>query len=165
MSDKIIIDLTENLSRVGESVAFEYECDLGDWLLPYPNAKLAKTLVQLSVTYLKPDVRAEGTVTCFVNGYCDRCLTEVSRQIALPFSQIFYKDCAEDEDGYIYSGSKLDATKAICDEIVLGLPVSLLCKTDCKGLCPRCGIDLNEQQCDCEKERENAFSVLKNLKL
>lgn len=164
MSDKVIIDLTENLSRVGDSIDFECECQLGDWLLPYPNAKLIKTVVKLAVTYLKPNIRAEGLIVCCVQGFCDRCLADVYQQFELPFCQTFYKNSAQDEDSYVYFGSKLDATKAVCDEIVLGLPVNLLCKADCKGLCPKCGSNLNNQPCNCDTSRENVFSVLKNLK-
>lgn len=164
VSDKIVIDLTENLAKVGESITFLTECKLDDSLLPYPNARLTKVAVEFAVTFVKPDVQVVGEITCFVDGFCDKCLNEVSTQITLPFSQIFYKDSSDEEDAYVYQDSRLDATKAVCDEIIISAPISLLCKEDCKGLCPKCGANLNDQQCDCDMSRENAFSVLKNLK-
>lgn len=164
VSDKIVIDLTENLAQVGKSISFSAECKLDDGLLPYPNARLTKVAVEFAVTFVKPNVQVDGVIKCFVDGFCDKCLDDVSTQIVLPFSQVFYKDSSDEEDAYVYQDSKLDATKAVCDEIVLSAPVSLLCKEDCKGLCPKCGVNLNEQQCDCDTSRENAFSVLKNLK-
>ena len=165
MSDRIVIDLTENIANEGESIAFRIEAQLDDSLLPYPNAKLNNVILDCDVTFTKPNVTLEGTITCVVDGYCDRCLKNVSASITFPIQQTFYKDGADDElDVYAYSGSKLDATKAVCDEIVLSLPSSFLCDTDCKGLCPKCGTNLNEQQCDCDTTRENAFSVLKDLK-
>ena len=164
VSDRIIVDLTDNFARVGEPTDFMCECKLDDGLLPYPNAKLAKVEVRLKITYLKPNVLAEGTLRCHVEGFCDRCLTPVSRQIELPFCQTFYKDIADEDDGYVYSDSKMDATKAVCDEIALSVPSGLLCKEDCKGLCPKCGANLNEEQCDCDTSRDNAFAALKNLK-
>ena len=164
MSDKVIIDLTENFAHTGEPLEFGCVCNLENNLLPYPNAKLEKTEVNLAVTFTNPNVLAEGHIICYVQGFCDKCLAEVSEKFDIPFSQIFYKDMVSEEDGYVYSGSRLDATKAICDEIVLSLPSSLLCKPDCKGLCPKCGTNLNEKQCNCDISRENAFAVLKNLK-
>lgn len=154
--------MTENFANIGEPIPVEFECDLDDGLLPYPNATLGKVRVSLSVTFVKPEVHAEGTIAFTIRGYCDRCLAEIERKVLLPFDQVFYKDVVE--DGYVYSGSKLDATKAVCDEIALSMPISLLCKQDCKGLCPKCGANLNETQCDCDTTRENAFAALKNLK-
>ena len=149
---KIVIDLTENLANIGEPLMFQGEFALPSDLLPYPQATLTKVEVDFDVTFENPNVFIEGEITCFIEGICDRCLTK------------FYKDSATDEDAYIYSGSKLDVTKAVCDEIVLSLPLSFLCKEDCKGLCHKCGTDLNKQTCSCDTTPDNAFSVLKNLK-
>ena len=164
VSDKIVIDLTENFANVGSSIHFVKDCKLDSDLLPYPNATLEKVSLELDVTFVKPNVAVVGEIVCFVHGFCDKCMSEVSTQISLPFNQIFFKDSSDDEDGYVYTDSRLDLTKAICDEIVLSVPSGLMCKQDCKGLCPKCGVNLNEQQCDCATSRENAFSVLKNLK-
>ncbi|MCH5153493.1 MAG: DUF177 domain-containing protein [Clostridiales bacterium] len=164
MSDKIVIDLTENFANVGSPIPFVKECKLDSDLLPYPNATLTKVSLELEVTFVKPNIHIVGEIVCHVDGFCDKCLNAVSTQISLPFDQIFFKDSSDEEEAYVYTDSRLDATKAICDEIVLSLPSSLLCKQSCKGLCPKCGVNLNEQQCDCDTSRENAFSVLKNLK-
>ena len=164
VSDNIVIDLTENLPSVGRPIHFLMGCNLDSDLLPYPNATLTKVSLDLEVTFVKPNIHVVGEIVCFVDGFCDKCLDKVSTQIRLPFDQIFFKDSSDEVDSYVYTGSKLDMTKAVCDEIVLSLPSSLLCKTDCKGLCPKCGVNLNERQCDCDITRENAFSVLKNIK-
>ena len=164
MSEKIVIDLTENMANVGMELPFAGEYSLPSTLMPYPNATLNKVVVNFGVTFDNPNVIVSGVIICHISGNCDRCLSRVDTQIELPFEQTFYKDEADDEDRYIYSNSLLDATQAVCDEIVLSLPMSLLCKEDCKGLCPKCGCDLNERQCGCDTTRENPFSILKNLK-
>lgn len=166
VSNKIEIDLTKSLANTGVFVPFLGEYVLQNDLLPYPNATLQKISLNFSVAFLNPDVEVQGEIICFVEGLCDRCLKKVQKQIKLPFSQVFAKegesDC--DEEGYSYNSSLLDATKAVCDEIVLGLPTLFLCKDDCKGLCPRCGANKNKTECGCDAAKENAFSVLKNLK-
>ena len=164
MSDKIVIDLTQNFANEGKKIAFCCEVQQDNDLLPYPNATLLSVTLNFDVTFVKPNVLVEGTITCLVDGFCDKCLKSITKSIELPFSQTFYKDGAEDEQDYVYFDSKLDATKAVRDEIVLSLPLSFVCSDDCKGLCPKCGTNLNEQQCDCDTSRQNAFSVLKDLK-
>ena len=162
-SEKIVIDITKSLANVGVPQAFSGDFVLDDSLLPYPEATLTKVFVDFDVTFVKPNVEVCGNVTCVIDGSCDRCLSSVHKQIVLPFAQTFLKDdCADDE--YCYAGSKLDATKAVEDEIILSLPTILLCSDGCKGLCPKCGTNLNVSECDCNLNKENAFSQLKNLK-
>ena len=164
MSEKLVIDLTDYMSKIGEELSFVGEFVPAEELLSYPSAVLDKISVNLGVTFLNPDVQVSGIVTCYVTGNCDRCFTNISRAVKLPFNQVFYKDNAKEEDGYVYCNSRLDLTKAVFDEIVLSMPSLLLCKDDCKGLCPKCGANLNEKKCECDITRENPFSVLKNLK-
>lgn len=161
--EKIVIDITKSLANVGVPQSFIGDFVLDSNLLPYPDATLAKVSVNFGVTYVKPNVEVCGNITCVINGSCDRCMDKVHKQIVLPFAQTFFKESVVD-DGYCYSGSKLDATKAVEDEIILSLPTLLLCSDDCKGLCPKCGTNLNKSQCDCNLTKENVFSQLKNLK-
>ena len=164
MSDKIVLDLTEVFAAVGDSVKFFRECKLDSSLLPYPNAELVKVELDLTAQFQKPNVWVFGQIICHIDGFCDKCLNKTSRKVTLDFDQIFYKDSSDEEDAYVYTDSLLDVTKAVSDEIALSLPTAWLCKEDCKGLCPKCGVNLNEQQCDCDTSRQNAFSALKNLK-
>ncbi len=160
----IVIDLTKPLANKGESFAFCGDFSLQSDVLPYPNAQLEKVSVDFSVVFTSPNVSVSGKIACFVCGSCDRCLEKVSKQFVLSFNQTFLKDQADDGESYCYSGSKLDVTKAVQDEIVLSLPTLLLCKEDCKGLCPKCGANRNTTDCGCNTQKENAFSALLNLK-
>ena len=162
-SEKIVIDITKSLANPGVTQRFYGDFVLDGSLLPYPEATLSNVSVDFGVTFIKPNVEVAGTITCVIDGNCDRCLGEVHKQIAIPFAQTFLKDdCADDQ--YCYSGSKLDASKAVEDEIILNLPTILLCSDECKGLCPKCGTNLNVCECPCDKSKENVFSQLKNLK-
>jgi len=162
VSEEIIINLTENLANEGLVVPFKGEYELPSQL-PYPNAKLQKVVVDLNVEFTNPNVEIEGVLNCFIDGLCDRCLEKTSKCFAVPFKQTFYRDSAP-QDCYVYENSMLNATKAINDEIILSVPSLFLCKDDCKGLCPQCGANLNNGKCDCCDSKENAFSILKNLK-
>ena len=72
-----------------------------------------------------------------------------------------------DELGVIpFCGEEIDLSGALQEEVVMALPMQPLCDEDCKGLCPRCGADLNSNLCDCHKSVVNSkFAALKNLKL
>ena len=87
---------------------------------------------------------------------CDRCLAEVPTEMKLVFEKSVNTDteCGDDEDGsdeanYI-DGYHLDVEKLLCNEILVGWPMKVLCSEDCKGICSVCGQNLNEGCCDCE---------------
>lgn len=87
---------------------------------------------------------------------CDRCLKEVNTVIELDFSkEVDMNLSAEgriedlDETDFII-GYNLDVDKLIYSEILVNWPMKTLCKEDCKGICRKCGKDLNHGTCDCD---------------
>ena len=81
------------------------------------------------------------------------------------------EDAAEDgsafEPDYYLQGYYLDVDKLLFGEALLNWPSRVVCKEDCKGLCPVCGINLNQSTCTCQEGAEviNPFSALKNIVL
>lgn len=75
---------------------------------------------------------------------CDRCLSEYVWEDEIEFS------FDTEEENISLDGEFLDLEDVLLGEIVVALPVKLLCRQECKGLCPVCGTDLNEGQCDCQ---------------
>lgn len=73
----------------------------------------------------------------------------------------------EDLEFGSYVGEDFNLADIVAEEILLNLPMKFLCQTTCKGLCPRCGADLNEQTCGCEAVvvPDSPFSVLKGFKV
>jgi uncharacterized protein len=73
---------------------------------------------------------------------------------------------AEDMGIVYFQGEKINLKDAIQEQVVMEFPLRPLCKPDCKGLCPRCGADMNEDPCDCDQRPPpGKFAALKNLKL
>ncbi|MDD2213216.1 MAG: DUF177 domain-containing protein [Oscillospiraceae bacterium] len=68
---------------------------------------------------------------------------------------------------YPYTGHIIDLTTALTEAIILALPTKVLCRADCRGLCPHCGQDLNEGPCTCRTEQtggsQSPFGALNNL--
>jgi uncharacterized protein len=71
----------------------------------------------------------------------------------------------EDLDVFPFDGERLDLEPLIREQFVLAVPYSPLCREDCRGLCPQCGIDLNTGTCACEKPIDPRLAALKGLKL
>jgi uncharacterized protein len=69
-------------------------------------------------------------------------------------------------DEETYQGKQLDLAPAIREQILLSLPVAPLCREDCKGLCPRCGKDLNDGECGCDRTvLDPRWAALKGIQL
>lgn len=156
------IDLTQAIAQKGTAVHFFSDYKPSDDLLEYPNSHFDSVSVNFDLTATGYGVDVVGQITVVVCGVCDKCAEPTEKTFVLPFEQTFYRD--EPTAEYSYSGSKLSAAKAVDDEIMLNLPISFTCKDDCKGLCAICGANLNKTNCGCVAEKENVFSVLKNLK-
>ena len=86
---------------------------------------------------------------------CDRCLEPVATEFRLEFTKNVNLgddgDLTEelDEKNYI-DGYHLDVDKLLCNEILIGWPMKVLCSVDCKGICNVCGQNLNHGTCECE---------------
>jgi uncharacterized protein len=99
-------------------------------------------------------VLVSGTVTAPVTGECARCLGPVEDRVSVDVQELFaYPDSVTDEtaDSDEVShlvGDQLDLEPVVRDALVLALPLSPLCREDCRGLCPTCGETLNELPAD-----------------
>lgn len=93
---------------------------------------------------------------------CVRCLTEWDGEVSVSASQHY--SGVPDEDGYAIFDRRIDLGGPAIDELALGLPAAPLCREACKGLCPICGTDLNEDPCDGHgEESDSPFAVLRDL--
>jgi len=118
---------------------------------------VSKTPVLLSLTNEgERKLRINGKVTLDIVIPCGRCLEDVKEEFALDFERNVdmalsesERNAALDEHDYI-DGYELDVDKRVYGEILMNWPMQVLCKEDCKGLCPSCGANLNLTTCDCE---------------
>lgn len=120
-------------------------------------------------------VTVKGNIRGTVTLSCSCCLITFSEDI----SHDFYYNCLpeaameeveelsnEDADTYYYSGGEIDVTALVQEQVALSVPLRPLCKEDCKGLCPKCGADLNQGECGCQKEPVDIrLAALKGLKI
>ena len=118
---------------------------------------LAKEPVELTITNTGDRVlELEGSGLVTVGIPCDRCLEPVDYSINIDcFKDLDLNKTSEeriadlDEEPYL-DGTKFDSEVFIYNEILVNLPMKVLCRTDCKGICNRCGANLNLRTCKCE---------------
>jgi uncharacterized protein len=91
--------------------------------------------------------------------HCARCLADVEDTVRFLCEKtvadekgLLRLENTENDDYVQIKGGKLDLDAPICDEILLGFPMRILCSDDCKGLCAGCGVDLNREACRCTKK-------------
>ena len=120
----------------------------------------------------------------FVNGHvdartqveCDRCLKSIELPVSSDF-ELEYITGSEYESSAVaelteaemavavFDGEALDVDEIVKEQILLAVPTRMLCREDCEGICPQCGVDRNTGECNCEtKEIDPRWAVLKNLK-
>ncbi|MEG1993943.1 MAG: YceD family protein, partial [Oscillospiraceae bacterium] len=97
-----------------------------------------------------------------IDSVCSRCLEQIHEEQNKRFSHTLVTELnQEDNDEYVVlDGYELDVTELVFTDIVLELPIKMLCSADCKGICQGCGKNLNKEKCVCEPE-EWADSRLK----
>ena len=109
-----------------------------------------------------------GTLHAVVQGECRRCLAPVSTPVAADIGALFTHDveALEDPDSYPVAAeaTEVDLTPAIREELLLAVPWYVLCREDCRGLCPRCGQDLNAGPCGCTAASDSRWQPLQALK-
>lgn len=99
--------------------------------------------------------RVKGSVGLKLKTSCDRCLAEVLTELDLLFERVVTSpEVSDDEEAAddlsFMEGYQLNAETFVYNEIIGNWPVKILCKEDCKGLCPVCGQNRNERDCGCD---------------
>lgn len=86
---------------------------------------------------------------------CDRCLEDVKITIENSFEKGVYLkklDNLSDDELFII-GSSLDITDSIVEDLCVNIPMQVICDNECRGLCSSCGINLNDESCDCTNDK------------
>ena len=163
----MILQLKELFDREGARQAFQCELDLSG--LRHGGGYPLQKPVQISGTVEnRTGIVTLGYLAMFtLNTLCDRCLTPVERDFSMRFEHILVRELAgkDEEEFIVCADDTLDLIPLATEDILLELPTRILCREDCKGLCPKCGTNLNESTCDCNQDAEvdSRLSVLLTL--
>lgn len=149
------IDLTDICKKPGTDRSFSVTSEVAgiDAQDSYPVKQLEPFDLSIANVAGKR-LSVKGATKAVVVMKCDRCLKEVERTLSLTFERTYpiaEEQVVPDEEDPVggVTDNVLDADEILQDEIFLSLPSKVLCREDCKGLCPVCGADLNEGACGC----------------
>jgi uncharacterized protein len=121
-------------------------------------------------------VYVEGTLSTEARGECCRCLEIARLRIQGEFRYIFLPEpetqaeemelSRDDLDCVYYREEAIDLDPVIYEQIMLQVPMKMLCRDECRGLCASCGANLNRDACSCPpRGGDERLAVLKRLKL
>jgi uncharacterized protein len=127
------------------------------------------------VTAALGEIRVKGHLAVHMQADCDRCLEPAECPLNSDF-ELYYRpmtegfgeerivNAAEAEIGF-YEGDGIELNDVLREHVLLALPMQRLCTEDCKGICPSCGQNRNQNECRCQSAAvEDRWSALKELR-
>lgn len=107
----------------------------------------------------------EAAFTGSIQLECARCLVEYTQPLRWEFTELyaFTRDNITESGLLVPEDAHIDLQPLVRDYALLEIPIRSLCSPNCKGLCPECGQNLNEQDCGHRPEIDSPFSALKDL--
>ena len=119
------------------------------------------------------EIRVRGGISGAVEGACDRCLEQTRLPVELDFDLPYrpMEEIAREEEVEIgedeltvgfFSGDGVNLADVVREQVLLSVPMKILCRPDCRGLCPVCGVNRNVKECGCSLQHEDSpFAFLK----
>ena len=163
----MLLGLSKIIDCPGASLPFSVSVDLRDLCYGVSYPVTEPVVASGTVRNTAGVLMMEGELSTTIHGLCDRCATPFDREITFPINVVLVTELAseENEDEWVFplEGDSADLDDIVRTVFVLNLDSKLLCKDDCKGLCCRCGKNLNDGPCNCQKELDPRFAALKQL--
>jgi uncharacterized protein len=111
-------------------------------------------------------ILTQGEITGLTQSLCARCLDEIAQPLTVTMSDLFSypPSTAPDPNLTVPESGLLELTPHVREYFLLAAPMQPICREDCKGLCPECGGNLNEESCEHPKsDIDPRFEALKSL--
>lgn len=163
----MLLGLADILERSGASVSFSVSVDLHDLRFGncYPVTEPVVAVGTVRNTAGVPVM--SGTLGTTLHGVCDRCAADFARAVSFPIDAVIADEaeCEDSEEEWVFplEGDSVDLEDIVRTVFVLNMDSKLLCRPDCKGICCRCGKNLNDGPCGCRKEPDSRFAALRQL--
>ncbi|MBE6995479.1 MAG: DUF177 domain-containing protein [Ruminococcaceae bacterium] len=161
----MFFDVKPILHTPGKQLEFTFTLDLSDvdFAGRYPVSRpvTVEGLVRNSADVLTMTMDLRSTL----DAVCDRCGKAFRQEKEIPFTCVLAEEVENDDNDEIVllEDGKVDLGDLARTIFILGMDTKTLCSEDCKGLCPRCGADLNLGPCSCKKETDPRLAVLAKL--
>ena len=171
------MDLQVNVAQLlQESMGAVREIELDVPLSDHDGADLGTVRGELKLTRTDRGILASGPLKISISDACSRCLKPIEYWVDVRVDDEFlpsvdvetgrrlkFEGEADADTQSIDNHHELDLTDTMRQYRAAALPLAPLCKEDCKGICPQCGVDLNESTHDCEAEIDPRWEKLREL--
>lgn len=162
----MVIDLKKIFVNDNSSLPIEYELDMSS--VDFRGVVPLKTPVKFSGTVSNKAslVALQADISYAYTAPCDRCGLETAEEVKVKIDKALAASIEgeESESIILVPDMKLDLDELIYSEVVLSIPTKHLCNENCKGICSKCGKNLNEGKCGCpEKEIDPRMQALADL--
>ncbi|MCK8816935.1 DUF177 domain-containing protein [Natroniella sulfidigena] len=136
------IDITEIKDDLGAIMNTEFSLDLADRKVQGQEISIIEpSNAELKVVNSEGEYVIMGTASLSLEVFCSRCLEEFETELEFEVNGEIDKEEVED--------AEIDVSGILAEHIRLAIPMKYVCNEECKGLCPSCGQNLNEEECDC----------------
>ena len=163
----MLLGLSKIIECPGASQDFSTSVDLSDLLYGTVKPVTEPVLASGTVRNTAGVLVMTGLITTTIHGVCDRCASDFDRDVEIPIDVVLVTELSNEdsEDEWVFplEGDCADLEDIVRTVFVLNLDSKMLCKEDCKGLCCRCGTNLNHGPCKCQKELDPRFAALRQL--
>ena len=159
------LDLRSILHVPGASLPFSFALDLSGLDFYGERPFVGPIQVSGTVRNQADALVLEGTAETTLELVCDRCLKPFCRDMRVPVDSLLAETLEDEENDEIIllDGWELDLDQVVTETFVLAMDTKNLCSDDCKGLCPKCGADLNQGPCSCRPETDPRWAALSQL--
>jgi uncharacterized protein len=113
----------------------------------------AEIVADMVVESFDGGVAVTGRLSSLWEGECRRCMAPLDGELVTEVRELFRRGGGEDEGTYPMAADHINIREMVSDALFAALPLLPMCREDCRGICPRCGTDLNVASCGCEEIR------------
>ncbi|MBR3780013.1 MAG: DUF177 domain-containing protein [Clostridia bacterium] len=161
----MILDLEPIFNNEGMVKHFDYQLDLSEQELNGSKPFASPVRISGHAGNYTGIVELHATADFTLETACDRCAKPISLSLATKIFHTLVTSLNDETNDELLLVNELrfNLDELISEDIFLDLPSKFLCGKDCKGICPKCGADLNEGSCSCEKEVDPRLAALKQL--
>ena len=159
------LDLREILDAPGARLGFERELDTDRLDFGSVEEYRGPVKARGEVINTAGVLTARGVIDADMLCVCDRCGAgfELKKHVDLSVPVVPETEGSDESEAFVMEGDALDIDDLLETAFILTMDTKLLCKPDCKGLCPKCGKNLNDGPCACKPEPDPRFAVLEQL--
>lgn len=161
----MLLNVQKIINAPGERIAFQFELDLSDVDFGGRYPVQDPVVVTGDVRNVAGMLLLQFTAETVLQSVCDRCLKEFDNPKSVHYECMLAEELEDEEndDILLLEDGCVDLGELARTVFILEMDTKTLCSESCKGICPGCGVDLNQGSCTCKKEVDPRLAVLAKL--